>query len=141
MVRQRWFLSWALISVLCLAPKPTSALIDDQGRALRLQNRAEAEFKADDLQEAEQLCRQVLEYSDRFQHRRACELLLQIYPRLGRPDLVIWIGTHYERLLRDRWDQAQRREVRLQIAESWFALGHWGECTTRLEQALADPGD
>src|SRR5438876_7166 len=115
-----------LLALLCLplgarAPaQPTSDLL----------NQAERRFNADDLPEAERLYLRAL-LSAGVEQRRTCyDRLLAVYDRRGRQDLAVKTGSDYERLLQQTGDRTRLRQLRVQMGECWFALGHWRSCET-----------
>jgi CHAT domain-containing protein/tetratricopeptide (TPR) repeat protein len=90
------------------------------------------------LPEAERLYLDALALPDPEKRRRCYDQLLLIYARLGRQDRAIQIGVTYERLLQQLGDRARQRQLRVQMGECLFALGHWRSCEATLRQALAD---
>jgi CHAT domain-containing protein/tetratricopeptide (TPR) repeat protein len=140
MIRERWLLCGSLLSCWCLAAALMQAQTFNQGTPARLQRQAEERYRADDLQGAVRLCRQVLAGPDLVERRRASELLITIYARLGRQDMAVQVGNLYAQMLKAPGDAPLRRDLRLKMGECLFTLGHWGACQSELEMALADGG-
>jgi CHAT domain-containing protein/tetratricopeptide (TPR) repeat protein len=130
-------LSWLLVLVLFLPlSRPTLAQSSARAASADLLLQAEERFAAGDLPEAEQLFLRALPSVDSLERRRCYDALLVIYSRLGRHDRAIRIGTAYQPLLQRSGNRLRLHELRLQMGECLFGLGHWRLCESTLEEVL-----
>lgn len=100
-------------------------------------DQAELKFSADDLPEAERLYLVVLQSGDIVLRATCYDRLLAVYDRRGRQDLAVKIGASYERLLKEQGNRERLRQLRVQMGECWFTLGHWTTCETTLQDAFS----
>ena len=104
--------------------------------ATELLERAETSYRRDELLDAERVFREALAVTTGTERRRCYERLMRIYVRVGRQDQAIRLAGPFEALLTEGHDEPRLRQLALEVAECYLALGHYPKAVAQFERSL-----
>jgi len=123
-------------AIVCVVP--TFAQVGKEQDAVK---RAEKLFAADQLADAEKLYLGALQSKASIDRRLCYERLLTIYAKLARHDRSVQIGLRYHGFLLQVNDGKRARTLKLDLGLAYYALGHYGQSSTALREALLAPAN